>query len=144
MRGAWVGLAVTHTREDMMQAAFEGVAYALKSMMERIESLVGRQEQIAVVQRSNDSDDWLAMRASIFGRPLGLLRTPEPTALGAMALAAVGIGVYRNVQNAVRAVTGLERLVQPEPRAQEIYSKRYHFYKEAGAALLPIWTGDSS
>ena len=66
VRGAWVGLTATHTRDDMMQAAFEGVAYALKSMLERIEALVGEQEQITVVHRSNDSDDWLGMRASIF------------------------------------------------------------------------------
>jgi len=143
VRGAWIGLTATHTRDDMMQAAFEGVAYALKSMLERIEALVGEQEQITVVHRSNDSNDWLGMRANIFERPLGLLRTPEPTALGAMALAAVGIGLYGDLHEAVRAVTGLERLVQPETHAQSIYRQRYSVYQGVGAALLPVWTAGS-
>lgn len=139
VRGAWIGLSPTHTNHDMMRAAFEGVAFALKSMLENIESLVGKQNQIIAAQMPPDNPRWLRMRTDIYGRPLSLLRTPEPTALGAMALAAVGIGLYPDLREVVEVVTGLEKTICPDMQASEAYQKRFAVYQQAGAALLPVW-----
>ncbi|NHX34462.1 XylB, partial [Escherichia coli] len=31
--GAWIGLRLNHTRDDMVRAAFEGTAYGLKQIL---------------------------------------------------------------------------------------------------------------
>lgn len=143
VRGAWLGLTATHTRDDLMRAAFEGVAYALKSVLERIEELVGEQRLITVAARPNDNPDWLHLRANVYERPLGLLRTSEPTALGAMILAAVGIGQYRNLGEAVQRVSGLESIVEPDSDVQTTYRQLYAMFQQLSAALLPVWTDRS-
>lgn len=139
VRGAWVGLAATHTRDDLMRAALEGVACALKSVLERIEGLVGKQKLVTVAARSNDNPDWLHLRANVYGRPLGLMHTPEPTALGAMTLSAVEIGLYKNLREAVNQVTSLERTIEPDTNVQSTYQQLYTTYQQLSAALLPVW-----
>ncbi|NLE45269.1 MAG: hypothetical protein GX620_11155 [Chloroflexi bacterium] len=142
-RGSWIGLAATHTTDDLRQAVLEGVVFSLKRVLDRLEALVGPQQQITVSGREGDDEGWVNLRANVYNRPLGLLTSPEPTALGAMMLATVGIGVYNGLDEAVACVTGVERLIEPDSALARDYARLYHRYctaSEATGALLRRWT----
>ncbi len=134
-RGSWIGLAATHKASDLHQAVLEGITFSLKSVLERIESLVGPQGQITVSGRESDKDRWLALRANIYERPLLLLNTDEPTALGAMIVAAVGVGMYANVTEAVQQVTGAKQTIKPDAHLAQDYERLYRFYHAAEDTL---------
>jgi xylulokinase len=140
VRGAWIGLTNTHTTDDLMYAVFKGVAFALKNILERIEALVGEQKQVTVAQWSNSNSNWLHLRADIYERPLGLLRSREPTALGAMMLAAVGAGLYRNIHEAVEKTTSLERTIESDPRTRATNRRVYTIYQQVVDALVSVWS----
>jgi len=134
-RGSWVGLTATHKASDLQQAVLEGITFSLKSVLERIESLVGPQGQITVSGRESDKDRWLTLRANIYGRPLLLLNTDDPTALGAMIVAAVGVGMYANVTEAVQRVTGAKQTIEPDAHLAQDYERLYRFYHAAEDTL---------
>lgn len=137
-RGSWLGLGASHTAGDLRRAVQEGIAFSLKSVLDRIESLVGPQAQISVSGREISSDRWLAQRASIYGRPLACLRTPEPTALGAMIVAAVGVGLYKDLAQAVAGVTGWDDAAAPDPALVDGYRRLYGLYSAAAEAIGPV------
>lgn len=130
-RASWIGLSTTHTSGDLRRAVFEGIAFSLNSVLERIERLVGRQAEIAVSGRESPDDLWLETRASIYDRPLGLLETSEPTALGAMILGAVGTGFYGSLADACRQLTGGRALIEPRDDLVRDYHRLYTLYRSA-------------
>jgi xylulokinase len=139
VRGAWLGLSPSHTRDDLLSAAFEGIAQALKSILDRIDALAGNQQQVVVDKRSDSSQEWLQLRANVYGRPLSITSTQEPTALGAMILGAVGVGMYQNIREATLSVTGIDTLIEPEVALQESIDYQSSTYEQAQATLIPIW-----
>ncbi len=137
-RGGWLGLTLAHTGADLQRSVLEGISFSLKSVLERLESLVGPQTRITVSGRESASDGWLHLRASIYRRPLAMLRTSEPTALGAMVLAAVGTGMYATLSEAAQQVTGVERVIEPQADLARDYQRLYALYSAASEALRPL------
>ena len=133
-RGTWCGLSAAHTQADLRQAVLEGIAFSLKNVLDRIERLAGQQNRITVGARELANPGWSRLRATIYRRPLAVLNTEEPTALGAMILAAVGIGVYPNLAKAVETVTGSSARVEPSPETAEGYQLLYELYLDAANA----------
>jgi xylulokinase len=137
-RGAWVGLSMAHTVGDLKRAVYEGVVFSLKRVLDRLEALIGRQRSISVCGGRQPGDESLIQRASMYGRPLELLPTPEPTALGAMIVAAVGIGLYESVPAAVDAVAGAGEAIHPDAVLAEKYARLYEIYRAAEATIPSI------
>lgn len=138
VRGVWMGLSDTHTRADLMQAAFAGVAHALNAILSQIDEQLGEPSEVTVVNRPDDSADWLQLRANIYGRPLRVLGSSEPTALGALILAATGIGLFDNLQNAVEALTSTTHTVYPDD-GQHTVNRDTRLYHEAQSTLTALW-----
>ena len=138
-RGSWIGLTAKHTANDLMRSAFEGTVYALKHILDRIESLVGVQDLITVSAREYENAPWLRLRANIYERPLALLRSTEPTGLGAMILAAVGIGFFASLQDAVENIAAVDRTLMPETETAPYYRRSYGNYRHALDTLQSYW-----
>jgi xylulokinase len=115
-RGAWLGLDATFDRALLARSAFEGVAFALRRILGAIDDLHGPQARIVISAGGADLDpSWLALRASTYGRPLAILDTPEPTALGLATVVAAGVGIHPDVPTAVRAMSRRVREIEPDP-----------------------------
>lgn len=134
-RGGWLGLSAAHTSEDLYQAVLEGIAFSLKRVLDRIEDLVGRQNQVTVSGREWQNEEWLSLRANLYNRPLQILNTDEPTALGAMYLAAVGVGVYPDLATAVHQVNSYKGVVKPNPEMSLAYDRLYNLYLSSEETL---------
>jgi xylulokinase len=123
-----------------MAAAFEGVAFALKSILMRVEALTGRESRITIVDHGDTNPAWLRLRASIYERPLDVLKTGEPTALGAMMLGAVGIGLYASLREAAVRVTGISRRIPPDADLVQKHQTRFEAYNRFQSALRDAWS----
>lgn len=139
VRGGWLGLSINHTNTDLMLAVYEGVANALAGILDRIDALAGVQQALIVDKQLNDDEEWIQMRANIYGRSLGINNTPEPTGLGAMILGAVGIGFYPNTREATNKLACIERYVQPAEEWLEYYRHKSLIYKKIQPVINPIW-----
>ena len=135
--GAWLGLRPATARADLMLAAFEGVAMGLQSILARTEALVGRSGPIAVSNGDSADPRWLQVRADIYARPLAVLETTEPTALGLLTLATAALGVDRTPADAVRRIVRVREIV--EPRAIEVTPRRREIHEAAFRALAQTW-----
>jgi sugar (pentulose or hexulose) kinase len=140
-KGAIIGFGDVHTRAHLYRAILEGLAYALREGKERTE----RRSRIPITELrvaggGSQSDAALQLTADIFGLPTARPHTYEASGLGAAIDAAVGLGVHPDFDTAVREMTRLGRVFEPNPGAHEIYDALYRqVYKRMYGRLKPLY-----
>ena len=140
-KGAIIGFGDVHTRAHLYRAILEGLAYALREGKERTE----RRSRIPITELrvaggGSQSDAALQLTADIFGLPTARPHTYEASGLGAAIDAAVGLGLHSDFDIAVREMTRLGKVFEPNPGAHEIYDALYRqVYKRMYGRLKPLY-----
>ncbi len=142
--GAYLGLRLHHTRNDLVRAALEGVCYELRRLVESLQALTPAPEAVLrAVGGGARNAFWLQMRADITGRRVEVPQGTERGALGAALLAGVGAGVYASVEAAAGGAYRAQRVYHPEPESERAYAARYEqTYRRLHPAALFVPTGD--
>ena len=91
-RGAWIGLSLAHRRPHLVRAVLEGVAFALKDSLVRIQALGVSPAELRTVGGGVQSPLWRQILAAVLEVPLRRLEVEEGAAFGAALLAGVGSG----------------------------------------------------
>lgn len=133
VRATFWGLELGHTQADLIRAAFEGVAFSLRHLLDAL-CLVGIVPG-EIIAASTDDPAWSALRADTYGVPLCLLPGYDPTALGAALIGSCALGVYPDLLTAVR--TAVRPGQRVEPRHDPRLSDRYTEYR-----MLSQWAID--
>ena len=135
-RGAWIGLSLAHDNPHLVRATLEGVAFALKDCLVRIQALGPSPQELRAVGGGVRSPLWRRILASVLDVPLRRLRVEEGAPLGAALLAGVGSGIFSDVDEAVaEAVRPLEDLEEPDPELVKAYRGIYERYTRCYPAL---------
>jgi sugar (pentulose or hexulose) kinase len=140
-KGAIIGFGDVHTRAHLYRSILEGVAYALREGTERTE----RRSHVPVTQLrvaggGSQSDEALQITADVFGLPSARPHTYEASGLGAAIDAAVGLGLHPDFDAAVREMTHVGQVFEPNDQAHEIYAGLYHrVYKKMYRRLKPLY-----
>ena len=115
------------TRSHMYRAALEAISYYTLYGLERLQKVGNYKAQdVICVGGGSRNPLWNQIRADVLGIPLKALDMKETTALGAAMTAFIGIGVYKNIQEAFEAIESRFEEYQPGvemKKYQELYSK---------------------
>lgn len=125
-RGVIFGFLLHHGKSHMVRAILEGLAFESRRKKEFMEK--GSKVPITKVRMyggSAKSSIWNQIFADILGVEVGILKTPETTALGAAICAAVGGQVYSNFEEAVKKMVRVGRTFLPNFEKREIYDNLY-------------------
>ncbi len=71
---------------------------------------------------------WLQIHADILKKTVHLTRESESCALGSAMAAAVAAGVYRDFDEAARAMVAIEKAVEPNPANAGVYDELFGNY----------------
>ena len=136
-RGVWAGMSLNHGRGHLMQAALEGVAFALRQALDALEETGVRAPELLLGGGGTSHPLWRQLLASVLERPLLVLPDANVSAIGAALLSGVAVGAYsaRDVEVLGLATNHVEA-VDPEEDA-EAYAEAYLRYTE----LYPCRTG---
>jgi len=140
-KGAMIGFGDVHTRAHIYRAILEGLAYALREGMERTEkrSKVPITE-IRVAGGGSQSDAALQLTADIFGMPAARPHTYEASGLGAAIDAAVGLELHPDFETAVREMTHLGEVFEPDAATHRTYDALYQrVYRRMYKKLKPLY-----
>ncbi|MCC6804730.1 MAG: hypothetical protein IT319_17740 [Anaerolineae bacterium] len=137
MRGDFLGLTVRHTRGHLIRAVLEGVAFALKDALAEMENLGLKAEDIRLIGQGSKSILWSRVVADVLNRPLTIPDQPD-AAYGAALITAMGTGMMEATPQALEAVIGIRRRVQPDPESTEAYATLFDIYCDADSALRTI------
>jgi len=140
-RGAVIGFSDVHTRAHLYRAILEGLAYALREGKERTEKRSGVPiTELRVSGGGSQSDAAMQLTADVFGLPAARPHTYETSGLGAAIDAAVGLGLHPDFGTAIRAMTRIERVFEPNPATHATYDALYNeVYRRLYGRLRPLY-----
>lgn len=138
-RACFLGMSMDTTRADMVQAIFEGVAFAMRDSLEVAKSLGLHLERTKICGGGAKSPLWCRIMANVLDMKVDLLAVEEGPALGGAMLAAVGCGAYASVEEAAAAIVSVAKTIEPEPELVAKYEERYQVFRQIYPALKGIF-----
>ena len=138
-RGVFFGMSMDTSRADMTQAVLEGVAFALRDSLEVAKSLGIKIERTKICGGGAKSPLWKQIIANVMNIKVDVLEVEEGPSLGGAMLAAVGCGVYPDVETAGKKLAKVVDTVEPTPELAAKYEERYQKFKELYPAMKPVF-----
>ncbi len=138
-RGAFVGMSMDTSREDMIQAVFEGVAFALRDSFEVAKASGIRITRTRICGGGARSPLWRKIMANVLNIAVDSIESEEGPALGGAMLAAVGCGVWKDVEEAAARIVKVSATVEPEPELAAKYEKKYQKFRHIYPALKDVY-----
>jgi glycerol kinase len=96
-RGAIVGLTRGVTREHLIRATLESIAYQTRDVVDCMTADAGRRlDRLRADGGASRNDFLMQLQADLLGVPVERPHMPESTAFGAAALAGLAVGFFRD------------------------------------------------
>jgi len=137
-KGVFYGLDYSKTKAHMMRAVLEGVAYSLRHNLEVAYSAGAQVGTMRAMGGAANSRLWMQIKADITGKPMEVPNSDTVTTLGAAMLAGVGVGMYRDFDEAVGKTVQVKRRYEPHGALKEEYDRGYETYLRLYASLKDI------
>lgn len=137
-RGAFIGLNIQHERGDMTRAVIEGINFGLRDSLELIREMNIPTNVVRISGGGAKSDFWKQMIADIFNSRVETVNSTEGPAFGAAILAAVGDGVFENVNQACEKLVRVIDFKIPNQKMVELYEKKYKNFRKLYPLLKKV------
>lgn len=112
-RGVFYGLSMEHGQAHLVRSVMEGIVLNLRQCLDIFEETGIRTEGRYLIASGGGArgKTWRQIQADIFNMPVYKAKTREEACTGAAMTAAVGAGWFHSVEEAAKAIAGME----PEP-----------------------------
>jgi xylulokinase len=137
-RGMLVGLTASHTRDHVIRAILEGVAFSLRDTFTIFKEIGVPVETIRLGGGGARSKLWRQIQADIYGQQVEIVEAEEGAAYGAAILAGVGAKAWPSVDAACEAVVHVAGSVSPNYEASLVMEKAYAAYRRIYPAMKSI------
>jgi len=140
-RGAIVGLSLAHGGAHLFRAVIEGICFGTRAIFDTMTAAGLEIRDLRACGGATNSDLWLQLHADTAGLPVAVPGFADAPALGSAVLAATGVGRFRSIPEAVRAMTRVARTVEAREQIRRRYDEVYRRYIELYPTLLPFRAG---
>ena len=127
LRGDFVGMNHRHTKEHFNRAVLEGIAFSLKECFETFEEINPGIKSIRAVGGGMKSILWREIIANVLGMEVEIPAFEDPS-FGAGLLGGIGIGLYKDFEDAVKKCVKIKDKVRPDKTIQKKYKKIFSLY----------------
>jgi xylulokinase len=121
IRGGLHNLSLQSTREHIIRAVFEGVAYNARWLLGYVEKFINRRmDTLHMIGGGASSDIWCQIHADILNRTIKQVKNPiQANARGVGILASVALGYtsFEDVSNHI----AIANTYQPNPANRKLY-----------------------
>lgn len=137
--GAFVGLSNFTESGDLLRAIIEGLDYQVLDIVSALQTGLGiTPNHLVAVGGATRNSFWMQNKADVLGLPIEVPDIEEATSLGAAVLAGIGIGLYRDEQEAFEQVYRPGIIYYPNAELSPKYAEWYQIYKQLYSVLKPI------
>ena len=135
-RGAFIGMHLQSSREDMTLAVLEGVAFAMRDCLD-----IARAEEVEVkgstISGTKVTPFWKQIFCNVLGIPLITTKVPDVTSFGSAILACVACGVWPDVRSCSHELVKTAELIEPDRWTVSLYQERYDTWHSLYPILRP-------
>ena len=127
-KGSFVGLTLRHGPGHMVRALLEGVAFALRQIIDAMAGCGAELSRLVASGNGLASPLWRQILADVLARPLCQGRDKHATeraGVGAALIAGIGIGAINGYAGARKFAPKFDVLTAPDPQNAEVYESLY-------------------
>jgi xylulokinase len=130
LRAGLYNLSLNNTREDIIRAFLEGIAFNTRWLLAPVEKFLGRKvNSINIVGGGAQSDVWCQVFADVMNVEIKQVQDPiYANARGAAWIAAVGLGVIKYED--IPALIRFKQVYQPQAQHRALYDERFAIFKQ--------------
>lgn len=141
-RAALLGVRIEHNRGDILRGLLESQSFWLKHNLDEIRHLTGQKiENIILLGGTTRLKLLSRLKSSILNLPVLIPNLSESAATGAALLAGIGIGTFKNPQQAVDSLKIEMEKINPDETLSEWYQQIYeNAYLRFYPVLKEIWS----
>jgi FGGY-family pentulose kinase len=132
-RGMIWGLTLKHNTTHVYRAIVEGICYGTELIFRTLRNYGFQPQQIVACGGSLKSQLWMQIHADVSNLPITFTKVVDASVLGSAILAAVGAGIYPNLQEAARHMVHTSHRIEPDQQRH----KEYQFYMDKYIATYP-------
>ncbi len=132
-RGVMWGLSLSHGPGHVFRAIIEGVCYGTEHIFRTMREHDFEPREIIAAGGAAKSELWMQMHADVSNVPISFTRVGDAPTLGSAMLAAVGAGIYPDIQTAAQNMVHVERQIEPDAARHE----EYQFYVDKYVETYP-------
>lgn len=128
-RGCFIGLTLRHEPGHLARAIMEGVAFALRHILDNMVSSGTPVNRLLAAGNGLSNPLWRQIVADVLARPLYRSSAVERTGVGAALVAGIGTGVYSGYQDTLHLTRSEMQITEPIDAHVRFYNERYDHYK---------------
>jgi xylulokinase len=132
-RGVVAGLTLRHTRGHILRAAYEGIAFGIRQILERFDDAHAGERTVAVGGGLR-SPIWAQAVTDVTGRPQLVPKEAIGASYGDALLAAIGVGLVSPDTDWAT----IDREITPDPGARALYDDLYATWRELYPATRDV------
>ena len=137
-RGAFIGLKMEHTREDLLRAVIEGVFLTMRLILEVFRPHITA-DVMDVIGGFARGEIQQRIMADVYGMPLAISENlAEATSMGAAVIGGVGSGMLGGF-GAVDRFRKIARIVEPDLQAHGRYTELLSILEESYHGLESVY-----
>ena len=128
VRAGLYNLSLNNTREDIIRAFLEGIAFNTRWLLKPVEKFLGRSvESVNIVGGGAQSDVWCQIFADVMNVEIRQVADPiYANARGAAWIGAVGLGEIRFSD--VPKLVKIKQVYRPRPANRALYDERFTIF----------------
>jgi xylulokinase len=140
VRSTFFNISADHSREHLLRAVYEGVAYNLRWMINIVEEKFGFPIPVLrAIGGGARGAPWMQIIADVTSRRVETVSNPqEAGAVGAALTAAVGMGLYPGFE-ALKGIVRVEKEFEPSPENTEVYDTLFQAYRRLYTHLRGLY-----
>jgi len=129
VRAGLFNIGLNHSREHLVRAVFEGIAFNTRWAMETLENLYERVVQLNIIGGGAKSDIWCQIMTDITNRVINRVSDPQQAgARGIALLASMTLG-YIDSYDDIKKYIKIDRSFRPDPNHRKLYDNLFKEYK---------------
>jgi xylulokinase len=139
LRAGLYNLSLNNTREDIIRAFLEGIAFNTRWLLSPVEKFLGRKvETIHIVGGGAQSDVWCQIFSDVMGVEIKQVQDPiYANARGAAWIAAVGLGEIKF--DDISELVQFKRTYQPQAKNRMLYNDKFEIFKQIYKQMKGIY-----
>ena len=137
-RGIIWGLSLHHGPEHMYRAIQESICYGTAHNLRAMKAQDFEVKEIVACGGATKSRDWMQMHSDVTGVPITLTEVGDAVVLGSCMMAAVGAGVYQDLQDAAENMVHTTDTIEPRADVHQEYQFYVDKYCESYPALQEL------
>jgi len=127
-KGSFTGVGLEHDRFDFARSIMEGIAFGVRRAVEDFHANGCEIKHIVMMGGASKSPIWCQMIASITHMPILRLNQADICATGAAMIAACGLGIYKDYEDAAKNMVHVEYVYEPISEEMDFYDEKFAKY----------------